>query len=190
LASPAGTHGEVYSAAARYDGEIGDFGLTAAGGYTVGRHKNILGGSTPLPASLNVDSDIWNLGLVVYYGNWGLGGSYMNVSDANNVRGTDIDSYDLGLSYWSDGAWSAGIYWLHEEIDYSQATLAVLGPIPGPNGANNFSDKFDAYRLMGQYDLGPGISVTGAVGFDQFDDGAANKTYDTTMVGAGLLLSF
>jgi hypothetical protein len=191
LASPASTHGEVYSAAARYDGEIGDFGLTAAGGYTVGRHKNIIGSTvSPLPASLNVDSDIWNLGLVVYYGNWGLGGSYMNVSDANNVRGTDIDSYDLGLSYWSDGAWSAGIYWLHEEIDYSQATLAVLGPIPGPNGANNFSDKFDAYRLMGQYDLGPGISVTGAVGFDQFDDGAANKTYDTTMVGAGLLLSF
>ena len=47
-----------------------------------------------------------------------------------------------------------------------------------------------AYRLMGQYDLGPGISLTGAIGYDQFDDGAANKEYDTTMVGAGLLLSF
>jgi hypothetical protein len=75
--------------------------------------------------------------------------------------------------------------------DYSGVTSAGLGiVIPGPNGAGNFSDEFDGYRLMGQYDLGPGIAVTGALGFDQFDDGAANKEYDTTMVGAGLLISF
>jgi hypothetical protein len=187
VTSPAGTHGELYSAAARYDGEIGDFGLTVAGGYVLGKHKN----STAIPASVNVDSDTWDAGLVIYYGNWGLGGSYMHVDDLRNVKGTDSQSYDIGLSYWSDGAWSAGIYWLHQEIDYSATTMATLGvALPGPNGALNVTDEFDAYRLMGQYDLGPGISVTGAVGFDQFDDGAANKTYDTTMVGAGLLLSF
>jgi outer membrane protein OmpU len=189
VTSPAATHGALYSAAARYDGEIGDFGLTVAAGYLYGQGKQNVG----IPASLSVDSNTYDLGLVVYYGNWGLGGSYMNSSDLRNVKGTDMDSYDLGLSYWSDGAWSAGIYWLHEEIDYQQSTIAALGVVvPGQvgSGPQNFSDKFDAYRLMGQYDLGPGISVTGAVGFDQFDDGAANKTYDTTMVGAGLLLSF
>jgi predicted porin len=187
ISSPAGTHGSVMSAALRYDGEIGDFGLTLAGGFTRPNHKN----ANTVPAAFNDDSDVYDLGAVVYYGNWGLGGSYMNATDQYNVKGTDVESYDIGLAYWSDGAWSAGIYWLHEEIDYSGVTSAGLGiVIPGPNGAGNFSDEFDGYRLMGQYDLGPGIAVTGAVGFDQFDDGAANKTYDTTMVGAGLLISF
>jgi predicted porin len=187
VTSPAGTHAEVMSAGLRYDGEIGDFGLTVAGGFTQVNHKQ----NNPIPASFNVDSEAWDAGVVVYYGNWGFGGSYMNVSDQNNVKGTDVESYDLGLSYWSDGAWSAGIYWLHEEIDYSGVTSAALGVVvPGPGGAGNFSDEFDGYRLMGQYDLGPGVAVTGALGFDQFDDGAANKTYDTTMVGAGLLISF
>jgi outer membrane protein OmpU len=192
VVSPVATHDAVYSVAGRYDGEIGDFGLTVAAGYLRVKSKDISDDmNTMQEAAFNVDSDQWDAGIVVYYGNWGLGGSYTDISDMRNVAGTDIEAYDIGLAYWSDGAFSAGIYWLHEEIDYSGATIAASGfAVTGPNGGGSFSDEFDAYRLMGQYDLGPGIAVTGAVGFDQFDDGAANKTYDTTMVGAGLLLSF
>ena len=203
VTSPVATHDAVYSVAGRYDGEIGDFGLTVAAGYLRVKSKDISGYSDNAMqealTAFNVDSDQWDAGIVVYYGNWGLGGSYTDISDMRNVGGTDIEAYDIGLAYWSDGAFSAGIYWLHEEIDYSGATIAAIDTamgvnsnfrVTGPNGGGSFSDEFDAYRLMGQYDLGPGIAVTGAVGFDQFDDGAANKTYDTTMVGAGLLLSF
>ena len=184
--SPAGVHGEVYSVAARYDGEIGDFGLTVAGGYLHVNNQGISNAGNASQQALNAfntDSDQWDAGIVVYYGNWGLGGSYTDSQDTRNVAGTDMQAYDLGLAYWSDGAWSAGIYWLHQEIDYNAAVLPSLT-------GGSVSDEFDGYRLMGQYDLGPGIAVTGAVGFDQFDDGVVNQTYDTTMVGAGLLISF
>ena len=176
--SPAFTHGETYSVAGRYDGEIGDFGLTVAGGFLEVMHKSITNQGNP--ALTPRDSTTWNAGIVVYYGNWGLGGSYMNTEDWHNVAGTDTEAFDIGLSYWADGPWSAGIYWLHQEIDYAAGTLAVAGT----------TDEFDAYRLLGQYDLGPGIAVTGAVGFDQFEDGVANRDYDTYFGGAGLLISF
>ena len=183
--SPAFTHGEVYSAGLRYDGEIGDFGLTVAGGYLQANKKGYTGGSVLIPNTFNVNSEQWDVGAVIYYGNWGFGGSYMGVDDWRNVQGTDSWAADVGLSYWSDGAWSAGIYYLHQEISYNAALTTAVAGITTPN-----DDEFDSYRLLGQYDLGPGISVTGAVGFEQFDDGWVNQTYDTTFVGAGLLLSF
>jgi outer membrane protein OmpU len=176
--SPAFTHGEVYSAAGRYDGAVGDVGVTVAAGFMRMDNKS----SSNLGGTLqSATSDAYDLGLVLYFGNWGVGGSYLNNSDWHNVAGTDTESFDLGVAYWSDGAWSAGIYWLHQEIDYAAGNL-VLG--------SNITDEFDAYRLMGQYDLGPGIAVTGALGMDTFDDGVVNQTYDTQMIGAGIMIGF
>jgi len=189
---PAFTHASVWSIGARYDGEIGDFGLTVAGGWLTMNNKSYSSATTPfIPNSFNVDSDQWNVGAVVYYGNWGFGGSYMDVSDMRNTAGTDSWAADVGLSYWSDGAWSVGVYYLHQEISYN---AAIVGPGVG-------DDEYDGYRLMGQYDLGPGVSVTGALGWDQFEDGGLTQalfngavtstpTYDSKFIGAGLLLSF
>ncbi|MBT6510155.1 MAG: porin, partial [Rhodospirillaceae bacterium] len=129
----------------------------------------------------STSSEAVDVGLVLYFGNWGVGGSYLSNDDWHNVAGTDTEAYDLGIAYWSDGAWSAGVYWLHQEIDYTAGNLVA--------GAN-ITDEIDQYRLMGQYDLGPGVSVTGALGFDQFDDGVINRTYDTTMVGVGMMIGF
>jgi len=176
--SPAFTHGEVYSVAGRYDGAVGDLGVTVAAGWMRMDYKASAGFNAPLQSA---DSDAWDVGLVLYWGNWGLGGSYLNNEDWHNVSGTDTEAFDVGLAYWSDGAWSAGIYWLHQEIDYAAGNLVA--------GAN-ITDEFDAYRLMGQYDLGPGIAVTGALGLDTFDDGVVNREYETKMVGAGIMIGF
>ena len=112
--SPAFTHGEVYSAAGRYDGAVGDVGVTVAAGFMRMDNKS----SSNLGGTLqSATSDAYDLGLVLYFGNWGVGGSYLNNSDWHNVAGTDTESFDLGVAYWSDGAWSAGVYWLHQEID-------------------------------------------------------------------------
>ena len=176
--SPAFTHGEVYSVAGRYDGSVGDVGVTVAAGWFRSNGK----ATTNAPGTLqSADEDGFDAGLVLYYGNWGLGGSYYNAEDWHNVAGTDTESFDLGLAYWSDGVWSAGIYWLHQEIDYAAGNLVA--------GAN-ITDEFDAYRLMGAYDMGPGISVTGALGFDTFEDGVVNRDYDTKMIGAGISIGF
>ncbi len=176
--SPAFTHGEVYSVAGRYDGAVGDLGVTVAAGYLRVNQKAI---SNPPGTMTGADEDTYDLGLVLYWGNWGLGGSYLNATDWHNVSGTDTESFDVGLAYWSDAIWSAGIYWLHQEIDYAAGNLVA--------GAN-ITDEFDAYRLMGQYDLGPGIAVTGALGLDTFDDGVVNREYETRMVGAGISIGF
>jgi outer membrane protein OmpU len=176
--SPAITHGEVYSVAGRYDGSVGDLGVTVAAGWMRMEQKAI---SNPAGTLQGADSDAWDVGLVLYWGNWGLGGSYLNNQDWHNVSGTDTEAFDIGLAYWSDGAWSAGIYWLHQEIDYAAGNL-VAGV--------DITDEFDAYRLMGQYDLGPGIAVTGALGLDTFEDGVVNREYETQMVGAGIMIGF
>jgi len=174
-AGPAGTHGEVWSIAGRYDGAVGDLGVTVAAGWMEMDGK---GGGGALTAA---DSTAWDAGLVLYWGNWGIGGSYMNTQDWHNVSGTDTEAFDLGLAYWSDGAWSAGIYWLHQEIDYAAGNLVAGTAV---------TDEFDAYRLMAQYDMGPGVSVTGAIGLDQFDDGVVNREYESEFVGAGIMIGF
>jgi len=174
---------EEYSVAGRYDGEIGDLGLSVALGYMEAKGRTVT--STVQAA----DMQAYDAGLVLYYGNWGLGGSYMNVQDMRGFAGTDQWAYDLGIAYWSDGAWSAGVYWLHSETDYAAGALgAAAGPVAAAGGA--VSDTFDAFRLQTQYDLGPGIAVTGNVGYDTFDDGAANQTYDSYFLGTGIMLSF
>jgi len=176
--SPAFTHGEVYSAAGRYDGAIGDLGVTVAAGFLRVNDK----ASSALAGTLqSAAKDTYDLSLVLYWGNWG---SWWFVPECHRLAKRCRNRYrtfNLGLAYWSDGAWSAGIYWLHQEIDYAAGDL-VLGA--------NITDEFDAYRLMGQYDLGPGIAVTGAIGLDTFDDGVVNQTYDTQMIGTGISIGF
>ena len=175
--SPAFTHGAVYSLGARYDGEVGELGVTVAGGWMKMEDKAI----NNIPVGLTgTDSDQYNLGLVLYWGNWGIGGSYMKADDWHNVQGTDTDAYDLGIAYWSDGPWSVGVNWMHQEIDYAAGNLV----------AASVTDKFDGYRLQGQYDLGPGIALTGALGLDQFENGVINQEYESKFVGGALMVSF
>lgn len=176
--SPAFTHGEVYSVGARYDGAVGDVGVTLAAGWMRMNSKAI----SNAPGTLqSVDSDSVNAGLVLYMGNWGVGGSYKSVSDAFNVSGSDNEAFDLGVAYWSDGAWSAGVYYLHQELDYAAGNLVAGTAV---------TDEFDAYRLMAQYDMGPGVSVTGTIGMDKFSDGVVNREYDTEFVGTGIMIGF
>jgi len=179
--SPAFTHGEVCSAAGRYDGsvgDVGDVGVTVAAGWFRSNGKS----SSALAGTLqSSDEDGFDAGVVLYYGNWGVAGSHLNTHDWHNVAGTDTKAFDIGVAYWSDGAWSAGLYWLHQGIDYAAGNLVAGASI---------TDEFDAYRLMGAYDMCPGISVTGAIGFDTFEDGVVNREYDTQMVGAGISIGF
>lgn len=174
---------EEYSIAGRYDGEVGDLGVTAAMGIMEAKGRTV---TSTVEAA---DMQGWDAGLVLYYGNWGFGASYLNVSDMRGFNGTDQLGYDLGIAYYSDGAWSAGIYYLHSETEYAAGALgADAGPVAYAGGA--VTDDFDAFRLQSQYDLGPGIAVTGTVGLDQFDDGGTNTSYDTYFMGTGLMLSF
>jgi outer membrane protein OmpU len=173
--SPAFTHAAVYSVGARYDGAVGDLGLTVAAGWMNMEHKSISNATLA-----GTDSQAWNAGLVLYWGNWGVGGSYLRNKDWHNVDGTDTYAYDLGIAYWSDGPWSVGVNYMSQNIDYAAGNLVAAA----------VKDKFRAYRIQSQYALGPGIRLTGALGLDQFKDGVVSRTYESKFIGTGILVSF
>jgi hypothetical protein len=175
--SPAFTHGSVTSLAGRYDGQIGDVSVTAAVGWMNMQDKAINNLPTGLQSS---DSQAWDAGLVLYYGKWAIGGSYLKNNDWHNVSGTDTTAYDMGITYTSDGPWSAGISWLHQKIDYAAGTLV----------AASATDKFNAYTLQGGYALGPGIKLDGTLARQTFKDGVVGTTYDTTVVAGGMMINF
>jgi len=170
-----GGHAGVWSVGARYDGEIGELGLTVAAGWMEMNHR-ALNNAVLAPET----SQVWNTGLVLSWGAWSLGGSYMNADDQLNISGTDTAGYDLGIAYWSDGPWSVGVNWMHSETDYAAGNLVAAA----------VTDKFDGYRLQGQYNMGPGIALTGALGLDQFEDGVVNREYESKFVGAAMMISF
>jgi hypothetical protein len=176
--SPAFSHGAVYSLAGRYDGQLGDVGVTFAGGWMEMADKSNPAGYAGTLQSTN--SQAWDTGLVLYYGAWAVGGSYLHNNDWHNVKGTDTAAYDLGITYTSDGPWSAGISYLHQKIDYAAGNLAVA----------SVTDKFNAYTLQGGYALGPGIKLDGTLARQTFKDGVAGKTYDTTVVATGMMVNF
>lgn len=168
-------HGEVYSVGGRYDGSVGDLGVTVAAGWYSAENKVDSNDGLALDTA-----SAWNAGLVLYWDNWSLGGSYNQIDNLRNVRDTDQATYDIGLAYSSDGAWSAGIYWLNSEIDYAAGTLVPVA----------VTDEMDSYRFMVSYDLGPGVGVTGTVGYDEFQDGVTERDYETQFVGAGIMIGF
>ena len=170
-----GGHAGVLSVGGRYDGEIGELGVTVAGGYMEMAHR-ALNNAAIAPAT----SEVWNAGLVLYYGAWGFGGSYMGVDDQLNISGTDTEAFDLGIAYYSDGPWSAGFYYMWSETDYAAGNLV----------ATSVTDEFQAFSLIGQYEMGPGIALTGTVGFDQFTNGVISQDYDSTLIGTAIMIDF
>ncbi len=168
-------HGEVYSVGGRYDGSVGDLGVTVAAGWYSAENKVDSNDGLALDTA-----SAWDAGLVLYWDNWSLGGSYNQIDNLRNVSDTDQATYDIGLAYSSDGAWSAGIYWLNSEIDYAAGTLVPVA----------VTDEMDSYRFMVSYDLGPSVGVTGTVGYDEFQDGVTDRNYETQFVGAGIMIGF
>ncbi|MBC6440638.1 MAG: porin [Rhodospirillales bacterium] len=166
---PEDTDTASVSVAGNYNGQLGDVGVTFSAGYV------------NIDADNGNDTVMWNTGLSLSMDNWSIGGSYQDVSDQGNVEGTDSQTFDVGVSYTSDGPWAVGIYWLNAEVDYAKGNL---------HADRGVTDEFDIYRLQGRYTLGPGINLHGAVGLDTIDDGVINTDYDSTFVGGALAVSF
>ena len=138
---------EAWTAGARYDGELGDVGLTLAGGYS---SQDVMG------ADGAADSDVtdYNIGAVVSFDTITVGGSY-RVHDKDDGS-DDTTSYDVGVRYSEGGPWAVSL---------------VMGNTEGGSTDN------DLYRLSGTYSLGAGVSVIGAVGINKTDDGANDSSF-------------
>ncbi len=129
---------DVYSVGLRYDGAVGDAGVTIASGYA----------STDVAAAGGAaDRTVtdWNAGLVVTMSGVSAGGSYRsNDTDMDGVD--DVVQYDVGAMY-GEGPWAISANFGNKSQDSA-------------NVDTDFS------RLMATYNLGPGVNVAGVVGRD------------------------
>jgi outer membrane protein OmpU len=117
-------------------------------------------------ASLNgadgTTTDDMAAGVVVSMSGVSVGGSY-RVMD--NESPDDTAMYDVGIMY-GDGPWNISLNWGHGE------------------DADTGRDS-DFTRLLGNYNIGPGINLAGGVGSDSYAGGN-----DTTFAGIALAISF
>ena len=105
-----------------------------------------------------------SLGVVVSMSGVSAGGSFM-VTDLDTVGEDDIEQFDVGISY-GEGPWTVSLNYGEKNQDSS-------------NLENTYS------RLLGNYNLGPGINLAGAVGQDTFENDE-----NTTFAGVAMAISF
>jgi hypothetical protein len=89
--------------------------------------------------------------------------------------GRDSEVYGVGVTYdWS--RYSVGFGWTHGRYEMSNFS--------------NAEDNHDIYALTGSFQLGPGISIDGLLGFSDYNSDFAAPDYSTVEVGLGTAIAF
>ncbi len=172
-------YGSEYEAAARYEGQLGEVGLTLGAGYT---HVD-LEDEDPALGMLGLldDNTRWNAGVNVKWTAFNLGAAYLN-----NDHGVDMDGDEtvwvVGADYTTGPFKIGGSYY-----NNSQDLDAMFG-------AN--SGELDVDRWMGgvTYTYGPGMTFRGSIGFIDAEVPVAllpvNNDTDATFVMLGTQINF
>lgn len=173
-------YGEVWEVGGRYEGMVGDVGVTIGGGYT---HANLEDeNAVDGIAGLLDDASAWNAGIDLNWGAFGLGAAYLDREhgwdlDADEtvwVVGVDYTTgpYKLGASYYSN----------EQELD------GIVG------AANSGDFEMDRWTAGVTYTYGPGMTFRGSVGFVNYEVPntliAVNNESDATFVMLGTQINF
>lgn len=156
-----GTEGtaETYEAAVRYEGQFQNVGVIAGAGYSQGEEDSFTN---------TKDREIWNVGLDLDIGPFGIGGAYKN--DNNSVDDADTDTWVLGVDY-TTGPFKLGASYLNEDTE-------------GSSGV-----EYDRYTGGVTYEYGPGMSFRGSLSYVEADLNAGTE-YDGTSVILGTQVNF
>ncbi len=166
---------DIFAVGARYDGAFGDAGVTVAAGYASKDVPAVAAADAVDPSPGDVGSEAVTAapsatltdmagGVVVSMAGVSVGGSY-RVTDHDMVGMDDTEQFDVGISY-GEGPWTVS-------LNYGEMTQDSAGTDNG------------YMRLLGNYNLGPGINLAGAVGQDTFADDE-----NTTFAGVAMAISF
>lgn len=142
---------EQYEIAVRYEGQVQNVGVIAGAGYSHGAND-----STATTAD---DRQVWNIGLDLDIGPFGVGAAY--VADNNAVDSGDTDIIVLGVDY-TTGPFKVGATYYNNDTD---------------NGT-----EYDRYTAGVTYQYGPGMSFRGSIQHLEAD------TTGTDADGTALLL--
>jgi len=132
------------------------------------------------------DDDEWNFrahAIVGFYGfTVGAAGSFLSNFQSSNSTEPDLWTAGLGMTYNWD-AWTVGLAWSHGEYETTDS------------GGANDTDTLDIIEVTGRYDLGPGISLDGMVGYNVYDSntstaGGFSSSNHTWEAGVGFYIGF
>jgi len=148
-----GTLEDIWAIALGYSGDFQGVTIGFSAGYEDAQSEN---GTAGTPGT--ADPETWGLGLNLGWGNWAFGGMYQDGDTDNNSF--DYEVWDIGVTY-KVGAWGIG-------LGFSQANA---GDAPGVT-----ADQNDVWQLGVDYSMGPGISVSGALSYNDFNNNTAGGT--------------
>lgn len=157
--------------AASYRGRLGPVTVGASAGW---------GMMQAADGSTGSDPTAYNAGLSLGLSDWTLAAA---VAGADGDTGSgDSSGWSVGLNY-APGPWKLSLAGFFGDRDGTPAANA------GGSGAREAS--FDTVQLEAGYDLGPGISVVGVLGFARVEDGSGFGTDNEAAYGVSMVrLSF
>ena len=155
---------ETYELAVRYEGQFNNVGVIAGAGYSHGENGNDAV-TPPVPGAVDSDDrEVWNVGLDLDFGPFGLGAIYRE--DNGGIDGTGADDEEtlvIGADY-TTGPFKLGVSWYDQDN-----TFAV--------------DGLETERYSGgvTYTYGPGMTFRGSIGYIEHEGGPllTNEIEDT-----------
>ena len=147
---------DIWSVALGYSGEFSEVSIGFSAGYVKATTEGAI--LTATSTGSQGDTDAWGIGLNLGFGNWAFGGSYQEADTDNNSF--DYEVWDIGITY-RVGAWAIGL----------GLSESDTGDAPGVKG-----DVNDVWVLGVDYSMGPGVSVSGALSLNDFDNNSAGGT--------------
>ncbi len=170
----AGSVDDIFAAALNFEHDFNGVNLVLGIG---GGHANI---KAPAPTQ---DDDRWNFrghAIVGFSGfTVGAAGSYLDNRSNFNATEPDLWTAGVGMTYNWD-AWTVGLAWSHGNYEV--------------NDNGNDTDKLDIIEVTGRYDLGPGISLDGMIGYNGYNSNysgpgptSSNHTFEA---GVGFYIGF
>ena len=157
---------DIWSVAAGYSREFETWTLGLSAGYLTSSDEGGAG----------TDADTWGGAAVFGFGEWKFGGGYQKLDADNFVF--EYELWDIGLT-WRRAAWGVG-------LGFSQTNTEA-----GVAGAEE--DTNDVWVLGVSYSMGPGVTLSGALSYNAFDNnaaGGAGPDYDATSAMMGLQIDY
>lgn len=154
--------GRTYELAVRYEGQFNNVGVITGAGYSHGDNENEQAGSD--------DREVWNVGLDLDIGPFGVGAIYREDNAASDAD--EEETWVLGADY-TTGPFKLGASYL--DIENTEGT-----------------QDLDTQRYSGgvTYTYGPGMTFRGSIGYIEHDGAAVTGDVDATYVTLGTQVKF
>lgn len=171
-----GVYGEAYEAAVRYEGEFEGVGIAAGAGYSNIQLEDYAAGVTPVAGDISDDRTVWNAGLDLDFGPFGVGVVYKEddhgeVKNAANTGSIDDEEiFVVGVDYTTGPFKLGASFYDSENVDGNE--------------------DLDANRYVGgvTYTYGPGMTLRGSVSYVEFEDTNIGGTNDDEVDATSFLI--